>query len=92
MKLGNTEANEHAMDLITRFLPHYQFAEEHSRFIPTTPACVLDVLNRPEVVDDRVVRGLVAAADAQTFAALDTAGIAKLVVSFTLEPEGAARD
>lgn len=134
------------MELLNRFLPHYQFAEEHSRFIPASPARVLDVVSQPDVVDDPVARklialrelpnrlagalgfasnlkdraafglanftplgrdgdrelafglagrfwqsdyGLVEVADAQAFAALDTLGIAKLVMNFTAEPEGA---
>ncbi|MFT7773583.1 hypothetical protein [Roseateles sp.] len=134
------------MRLIDRFLPHHQFAEEHSRFIPASPARVLDVLGRPDVVDDPIARslialrempnrlagrlgfasnlrhrpafgianftflgrdgqhelayglagrfwqsdyGLVEVHDAAAFDALDSAGIAKLVLNFTAEPEGA---
>jgi hypothetical protein len=133
------------MELINRYLPQYQFAEEHSRFIPASPARALDVLSHPDVVDDPVARklialrelpnrlagnlgfastlkdrpafglanftplgrdgdhelafglagrfwqsdyGLVTAADAQAFAALDPTGIAKLVMNFTAEAEG----
>lgn len=133
------------MQLLNHYLPTYQFAEEHSRYIPASPARVLDVLIRPEVADDPVTRslialrelpnrlagrmgfasnlqdrpafglanftplgrdddrelafglagrfwqsdyGLVPVADAAAFSALDPAGIAKLVMNFTAEPEG----
>lgn len=133
------------MELIDRYLPHYQFAEEHSRYIPATPARVLDVVGRPDVVDDPVARGLIAlrempnrlagrlgftsnlqhrpsfgfanftflgrdgnheiayglagrfwqsdyglvpVADAPAFSALETSGIAKLVMNFTVGTEG----
>lgn len=134
------------MGLIDRYLPRHQFSEEHSRYIPAPPARVLDVLGRPEVLDDPVARGLIALRetpnrlagrlgfasrlhhrpsfgiaqftplgrdgdrevayglagrfwqsdyglvemqDAEAFAALDAAGIAKLVMNFTAVPEGA---
>lgn len=48
------------MHLIDRYLPHHQFSEEHSRFIPATPTQVLDAVSRPEVVDDPIARGLIA--------------------------------
>jgi hypothetical protein len=48
------------MNLINRFVPEYQFAEEHSRYIPAPPARVLDVVARPDVVDDPVARVLIA--------------------------------
>ena len=54
------------MDLIDRYLPNYQFAEEHSRCIPTSPARVLDVVGRPDVVDDPVARTLIALREAPT--------------------------
>ncbi|WP_028603122.1 hypothetical protein [Ottowia thiooxydans] len=134
------------MNLIESFLPQYQFAEEHSRYIPASPARVLDVLERPEVVDDPIARGLIALRetpnrlagrlgfssnlqnrpsfsianfvllgrdgnqeiayglagrfwqsdyglvelpDAQAFRALDPSGVAKLVLNFSAEAEGA---
>lgn len=134
------------MSLIDRYLPRHQFSEEHSRYIPAPPARVLDVLGRPEVLDDPVTRGLIALREtpnrlagrlgfasrlqhrpafgiaqftplgregdsevayglagrfwqsdyglvemqgAEAFAALDAAGIAKLVMNFTAVPEGA---
>ncbi|GKT18295.1 hypothetical protein AVHY2522_18260 [Acidovorax sp. SUPP2522] len=134
------------MKLIDRYLPDHHFAEEHSRFIPAPPACVLDVVDRPDVVDDPIARslialreapnrlagrlgfasnlqhrpsfgfanftflgrdgdrelayclagrfwqsdyGLVAVADATAFSALNPSGIAKLVMNFTVEAEGA---
>lgn len=134
------------MSLIDRYLPRHQFAEEHSRHIPASPACVLDVLGRPEVLDDPIARGLIALReapdrlagrlgfasrlkhrpsfsvanftplgrdgdrelafglagrfwqsdygliemrDAAAFGALDSAGIAKLVMNFTVVSEGA---
>lgn len=133
------------MDLIKHYLPRYQFAEAHSRYIPATPAHVLDVFARPEVVDDPIVcslialrelpnrfvgrlglasglqnrpsfslddftflgrdgdrelvyglagrfwqsdYGLVAVNDASAFLALDSTGIAKLVMNFLAEVEG----
>lgn len=133
------------MELMTRYLPRYQFAEEHSLHVPASPSRVLDMANRPEVVDDPVARqlialrelpnrlagrlgfasalqdrpafslaeftplgrdgehelafglagrfwqsdyGLVPLADASAFAALDAAGLAKLVLNFTAQPEG----
>lgn len=48
------------MKLINRYLPEYQFAEEHSRYIPAPPERVLDVIGRPDVVDDPVARILIA--------------------------------
>jgi hypothetical protein len=48
------------MKLIDRYLPDYQFAEEHSRFIPASTSRVLDVVGRPDVVDDPIARGLIA--------------------------------
>ncbi len=48
------------MHLIDRYLPHHQFSEEHSRYIPATPAQVLDAVSRPDVVDDPIARGLIA--------------------------------
>lgn len=132
------------MELMERYLPRFQFAEEHSRHVPATPSRVLDAAGRPEVVDDPVARGLIAlrelparlagrfglmstlqhrapfgladfvalgrdgdrelafglagrfwradyglvpVADAGAFAALDPAGMAKLVLHFTAEPE-----
>ncbi|ADX45593.1 hypothetical protein Acav_1675 [Paracidovorax avenae ATCC 19860] len=48
------------MSLIDHYLPRHQFAEEHSRHIPASPARVLDVLGRPEVLDDPIARGLIA--------------------------------
>jgi hypothetical protein len=48
------------MSLIDRYLPRHQFSEEHSRYIPAPPARVLDVLGRPEVLDDPAARGLIA--------------------------------
>lgn len=134
------------MDLIDRYLPDYQFAEEHSRYVPAPPAHVLDVVGRPDVVDDPMTRclialrempdrlagrlgfasnlqhrpafgianfiflgrngdcelayglagrfwetdyGLVALDDATAFSSLDPSGIAKLVMNFTAEAEGA---
>lgn len=52
------------MTLIDRYLPDYQFAEEHSRFIPAPAARLLDVVGRPEVVDDPVARRLIALREA----------------------------
>lgn len=134
------------MDLIKNYLPHYQFAEEHSRYIPASPAHVLDVVGQPDVVDDPIARGLialrempnrlagrlgfastlqqrsafgfsdftflgrdgdrelayglagrfwqsdyglVAVTDAIAFSLLNPSGIAKLVMNFTVEAEGA---
>lgn len=48
------------MELIDRYLPHYQFVEKHSRYIPAPSARVLDVVGRPDVVDDPVARILIA--------------------------------
>lgn len=48
------------MSLIDRYLPHHQFAEEHSRYIPATPEQVMNAVIRPEVVDDPIARGLIA--------------------------------
>jgi hypothetical protein len=48
------------MKLINHYLPRYQFAEEHSLHVPVSPACVLDVVSRPDVVDDPVTRRLIA--------------------------------
>ncbi|WP_293766120.1 hypothetical protein [uncultured Aquitalea sp.] len=133
------------MSLITRFLPVYQFAETHTRYIPAAPAAVLDAVSRPEVVDDPVARllialrelpnrlagrlgfasalrqqpafglanftflgrdgdhevafglagrvwqadyGLHSVADAEAFAALSAAGMAKLVMNFSAQAEG----
>lgn len=132
------------MDLMTRYLPRYQFAEAHSLHVPAPPARVLAAAARPEVVDDPVARrlitlrelpsrlagrlglhsalaqrpafglanftplgrseeelafglagrfwqadyGLVPLADAPAFAALDAAGLAKLVLNFSVQPEG----
>ena len=133
------------MELMTRYLPRYQFAEEHSLYVPTSPARVIDAASRPDVVDDPVAQrlialrelpnrlagrlgfasalrqrsafsladftplgrdgehelafglagrfwqldyGLVATPDANAFAALDSAGLAKLVLNFTAQPEG----
>ncbi len=132
------------MELMNRYLPQHQFAEEHSRYIPASPARVLDVVGWPDVVDDPIARtlialrelpirlagrlgyssalrnrpsfglanftflgrdgdhemayglagrfwradyGLVEVTDAQAFLALDTTGIAKLVMNFTAEAE-----
>lgn len=132
------------MDLMTRYLPRYQFAEEHSLHVAAPPAHVLAAAGRPDVVDDPVARrlialrelptrlagrlgfgsvlahrpafglanftplgrsdqelafglagrfwqadyGLVPLADAQAFAALDAAGLAKLVLNFSVQAEG----
>ena len=133
------------MELMTRYLPRYQFAEEHSLYVPASPTRVIDAASRPDVVDDPVTRrlialrelpsrlagrlgfasslqqrpafgladftplgrdgerelafgpagrfwqsdyGLVALPDASAFAALDPAGLAKLVLNFTAQPEG----
>ncbi|GAA6119587.1 hypothetical protein [Acidovorax sp. FG27] len=48
------------MSLIDHYLPRYQFAEEHSRYIPASQARVLDVLGRPAVLNDPIARGLIA--------------------------------
>ncbi|MBH1965198.1 MAG: hypothetical protein I8H77_12725 [Comamonadaceae bacterium] len=48
------------MNLMDLFLPQYQFTEEHSRYVPASAAHVLDMLERPEVVDDPIARGLIA--------------------------------
>lgn len=48
------------MRLIDHYLPQYQFAEEHHRYIPTSPARVLDVVGSPEVADDPIARRLIA--------------------------------
>ncbi|MDH6590811.1 hypothetical protein M2165_000700 [Variovorax sp. TBS-050B] len=48
------------MELMDRYLPRYQFAEEHSLFVPAAPGIVLDAASRPEVVDDPVARHLIA--------------------------------
>jgi len=48
------------MELMSRYLPQYQFAEEHSRYVPASPARVLDVVGRPDVVDDPIARKLIA--------------------------------
>ena len=134
------------MELMDQHLPDYQFAETHALYIPTSPARVLDVVRRPDVVDDPVVRalialrelpnrlagrlgfasalsgrpsfgladftflgrdgdreialglagrfwqsdyGLIAVADAPAFLALEPVNIAKLVMNFTAEAEGA---
>lgn len=134
------------MELMARYLPRFQFAEEHSLHVPASPARVLDAAGQPDVVDDPLARrlialrelpnrlagrfgfasalqsrpafslanftplgrdgdrelafglagqfwradyGLVPLADAQAFAALDAAGLAKLVLHFTVQPEGA---
>ena len=134
------------MELMARYLPRFQFAEEHSLHVPASPVRVLNAASRPEVVDDPVARRLIALrelpdrlagrfgfasslqrrpafsladftplgrdgdhelafglagrfwradyglaplADARAFAALDPAGLAKLVLHFTAEPEGA---
>lgn len=45
---------------MNRYLPQYQFAEEHSRYVPASPARVLDVVGRPDVVDDPIARKLIA--------------------------------
>lgn len=133
------------MKLINRYLPEYQFAEEHSRYIPAPPARVLDAIGHPDVLDDPVARilialreipnrlagrlgfasnlhhrpsfgianftflgrdddrelayglagrfwqsdyGLVTVADAAAFSAVNSSGIAKLVMNFTAEAEG----
>jgi hypothetical protein len=55
--VSNSEV--HPMVLINRHLPEYQFAEAHSLYIRALPGRVLDVVTRPEVVDDPVVRGLI---------------------------------
>ncbi len=47
------------MELMTRYLPCYQFAEEHSLHVPASPARVLDMAARPDVVDDPVARRLI---------------------------------
>jgi len=47
------------MELMTRYLPRYQFAEEHSLHVPASPARVLDMAARPDVVDDPVARRLI---------------------------------
>jgi hypothetical protein len=49
-----------SMKLINHYLPEYQFAEEHSRYIPALPARVLDVIGHPDVVDDPIARVLIA--------------------------------
>lgn len=133
------------MELMNRYLPQYQFAEAHSRYIPATAASVLEAVSQANVVDDPIVRrlialrefpnrlagwlgfkstlkdrpalglgnftflgrngdhemayglagrfwqsdyGLVKVADEHAFFALDTSGIAKLVMNFTAEAEG----
>lgn len=48
------------MQLIERYLPQYQFAERHERYISATPARVLELITRPEVVDDPITRHLIA--------------------------------
>ncbi|MDY0748096.1 hypothetical protein SNE35_26585 [Paucibacter sp. R3-3] len=48
------------MELIGHFLPSYQFAEEHSLYVPASPAAVLDAASRPDVVDDPIARRLIA--------------------------------
>ena len=48
------------MELMTRYLPRYQFAEEHSLHVPASPVRVLDMAARPDVVDDPVARRLIA--------------------------------
>lgn len=48
------------MELMERYLPRFQFAEEHRRHVPAAPARVLDMGARPDVVDDPVARGLIA--------------------------------
>ncbi len=50
----------HSMKLISRYLPNYQFAEEHSLYVPASPGLVLDAASRPDVVDDPLARGLIA--------------------------------
>ena len=48
------------MELMTRYLPRYQFAEEHSLYVAAPPARVLDAAGRPDVVDDTFARRLIA--------------------------------
>ncbi|HEY4081599.1 MAG TPA: hypothetical protein VGM81_12975 [Burkholderiaceae bacterium] len=48
------------MKLLSHYLPNYQFAEEHSLYIPASPGLVLDAASRPEVVDDPLARRLIA--------------------------------
>lgn len=48
------------MDLMLRYLPDFQFAEEHSCHVPASAQRVLDAAAQPEVVDDPVARGLIA--------------------------------
>jgi len=48
------------MELMNRHVPDYQFAEAHTIYVPASPARVLDVVTRSEVVDDPIVRALIA--------------------------------
>ena len=53
------KARDCFMELIDRYLPHYHFSEVHSLYMAASPGRVLDVVNRPDVVDDVVVRSLI---------------------------------
>lgn len=48
------------MSLIDLYLPHHQFSETHHRYIPASPERILDVVGRPDVVDDPIARSLIA--------------------------------
>lgn len=48
------------MELMNLYLPRYQFAEEHSLYVPASPARVIDAANQPEVIDDPIARRLIA--------------------------------